>query len=1649
MAQADPIGPQPLPVGPQPDMSHVTINIPHCNKDDEDLNNLLHKFFGDEFVNKPISIRKSGLTATFHPPKKKRGAPDEFKRSVGVKYHQIIQEPKIKKDLLHHYVMIRSNNRLLAIAEINLKIEEYKKILKEQDRGQEKLEAAGFYEFANCLRVVNPYLQTTFIDPLPDDFFAIEQAVTERDAYKRDERLKSLRILTKLLQINKELFRFLTQYKNSFTVDVTDDALIEFYMDQIDIARDFFRDETDKKTSGVLFSSEGVTVPLLHYITAYPGTPLVDPVVHFNMPKGTSKISMDTVRGVLPTTVYSSETIKVATLPLERLFQPDLYQPALLRSLCLDPAHSYQHGVGIHKNGSTGGPASGIYKKILSELNSAKTTLDPLGVPILQHLIQHLDKVYFFHNRTDPIEEQKAKYLMSLLMFSSGMSTSDLLFSNQYSGGNHLKIVGLTYRHTPIRIACWFAFGGHVCVVQLKISFQEFGKDLVTILKSDPHKSMGEVLAEGKEFMGPDPTTMNILSKSLFSFGEGDQLFPSIVKYGKPEVFKGGSAVGDPEDFIHETLEQAKKLMKANLEIIRGKSYEPTEDDIEQMVRLSSMIEHHLRMVLNIKGFNEDIDFTHKLEQEFKVGFQEPYVSYFNSVISLVVERLKAFQPKVQVSVGPRYNSDSTENFASPNHETDSSENFAPGPDCCEILLTKEWAMLMEILFLMDKLHDCAETRVKRMGFGEHLKEIHDSLIERIKHKLVRLLTHIHPPFNPTIPFTGNSPDPVDKRFIFRFCVIAFDFFRKNFKSAKYEASILKIMLRSLKRLQCTVDVAAESRMLKVIDGLDCAVVNNAVMGSIQTSHPYLYEGEEDPAKTVTVCTPGGTYTDGGTVFDKRPVYIKPRNICVSYREGGVEPYIQMIYKDYSDTDVAMLRGMSDDELIDFFRDFLTVNIKDIETGAWASYPINPMRKVHNKTVLAEELRHKFFSTATPHTDKKALCDFLQHFLPLAFVDCKACFAVYQNDLMSVIFHMMTMIAIRESGETRTAIDCITAVLYCPKRKLVFHTAGQVAGRPSYHLTCVSECLDDKDEDGEADDGDVDELEDYDEVSAAILELEKDNSDSSPETSPKSISGGSTRKAKRKRRVRTHKKQGGALAEPAGPYPNNLSWVEYETFCYMMDHVEDPYILYLSLKYKYDKQNEITTLSITEYIDGHRPFDPTNPDNIEIEPFTFRDRAFLYYTFLDLWLDADNEDFSSFNGFFADIEKINQIIDEEFAFQSFFRNAPTANARERIHVLKQLPQSNARPTLTNTQRSKIQRMSIVGNRNTTKKMLKSIARSARVSMTERRKQKKQTEEEIKAYDEAYDMSIQAKEAEYKARILRLDTKRLTDHVKKAIAKRTLMIAEQANGEIGSVKIISDGLEVLEKIEGFIETHKNELANAKKGMSQVILEARRHFTGPKRKERNSAQDTSPNKMSVMDIMVASYWLQNKSKQYAEQAWGHAMSRIYIKSVMAERIRMEEIEEDVVKELNRAITLLGRLKPVGMDDLVTRCQHYKTRISSLSKQAQVLILHSIKDPHHARKYTKSLVSILPKAIMIQDKVMRFVQTVDEANKYRRSAKPLSNPGSKSPVRYGMARGRSFEKGRSQDKVEKRSRSRERRSDPGRSSGKIRGLSPLPEQ
>ena len=1691
---------------PVPEMSHVTIDIPHCNKDDEELNTMLFQFFGEAFVNEPISIRTPGIPPVFDPPKKKRA--DDFEKSVGEKYKQLILDPQTKKALNHHYVMTRNNNQRIAIADINLKIDEYKALL---GGNLEVLESNGFYKHANCLRVVNSYLSAILTDTLPDEFLEIDAAVSDVMYTTPKQRVG----IGKLLTINKELFVFIQKYISHLTTDVNDKQMIDFYIEQLDTARHFFRDETYTQTSGVVFRSNEVTVPLLHWLTLEPGN---DQFIRFAKPNGTNKISMGTARRGLPTTVYSSETIQVASLPVVHLFRGGQYDPAYLHSLYLDPRHHYQSGVGIYKNGSTGGLSSTTYKKIVSELNAGKDSIDPRCHPVVDHLIKNLEKVYFFHKRTDNLQEQKAKYLMSLLMFCSDMNMNDLLFSNQYARGTRKTNVILSYRNdNPVRIACWFVFNDHVHVVQLKICFQEFGKDLATILQSEPDRSIGQVLADVRQRDPVPSSAIHVLGKSLFSFGSREQLFPSIVKYGNPQVFTGGSASGSAnEDFIQDVLEKARTHMVHNLKIIKGRKYEPTEKDKEVMGNTSSLIEKRLKDFLQAGIFTRQSikAFKHNLLEDFMEFNESYYVYHFLPAIHLTVKLLKVHvTPRMKKNEGPvpepvpgaamngsppvpvpgadmngsppvpvpgaAMNGSppvpvpgadmngsppvpvrepvpgAAMNGSPPVPVPGADMNGSPdaAPDCFEIILTKEWAMLMEILFLMDKLHDCAETRVKRMGFWEYVKEIHNSLIQRIKHKLVLLLTRIQPGFNPERPFPGPNPIPdgsKDQQFIFRFCVIVFDFFRTQFKSAKYEASIVNILIRSLKILDCETDIASESRLLKVIDELDCAVVNNAVMGALQTSHPYTYEGEAQPTNTVTICTPGGTYTDGGTVFDKRPVYIKPRNICVSYREDGrVKQYIKMVYKDYSATRDDKLRGMDDEELIEFFRDFLTVSIRDIETDVWGSYQVNPMRKVHNKTVLADELRNKFFSTETPHTDKKALCDFLQHFLPLAFVDCKVCFAVYQNDLMSVVFHMMTMIAVRESGETRTAMNCMKAVLYCPKRKLVFETAIQPVDAgggggaaddqagPRYHLTCVIDCLDNKD-DGEGENGDVDEMKDYGPMDVmGPGPLGGQMVGAGPTLTPnlrlkKVKSRASTHKAKRKRRLRTRKRQqGGAPAVPAkDPYPNTRAWADYETFCYMMDHLREPYTLYLSLKYRYHKQNGFTTLSITDYINGHED-DQTNPDNIEMEPYTFRDRAFLYYTFLDIWLDTGNEDFSSFDSSIADIENINQMIDGEFAFQSFLYNATIAMFREYNPVIEN-SSSRSNP---DTKRMRV-------GTNTTRKL---PPRNEGANTPENRRAENRGAENM----EAIQQQIEAKKKTYKERAIDLGTeqKRLVAIVNNAIAVHTQAIAETAKKEVDTVIVLEDRLEEVEGGDDLKEAYRKSydecLANAKTGIDEVVREAKTPDRVKKRKKQSASQDSKSQELSVMDTMISSYRLQESSKYYAERAWGNAMSGRYIKPVMIfvliVRKRILDIQGVVVTELDLAIELLHQLDPDNLAVSLTGCEKHKKMIELLTDSVKQHVLQAVEDPPRVKENKKILKALLVQAMTIQSDVKTYIQklkghikTKEEEMKRRAT--------SKSPAE--RSRERSREKRSREQLPVPRGRSREKRPVP-----RGRGVTPLP--
>jgi hypothetical protein len=969
-----------------------------------------------------------------------------------------------------------------------------------------------------------------------------------------------------------------------------------------------------------------------------------------------------------------------------------------------------------------------------------------------------------------------------------------------------------------------------------------------------------------------------------------------------------------------------------------------------------------------------------------------------------------------------------------------------PGPDCCEIVLTKEWAMLMEILFLMDKLHDCAETRVKRMGFGEYVKEIHNSLIERIKRKLIRLLTLIQRGFDPTKPFTGPNPvpdpvpDPVqditkDKQFIFRFCVIVFDFFRTQFKSAKYEATILNILIRALKILECDADIASETRMLKVIDELDCAVVNNAVMGTLQTSHPYTYEGEAQPTNTVTICTPGGTYTDGGAVFDKRPVYIKPRNMRLSYREGrDIVPYIQLNYKDYSDTTDDMLRRMNDEQLIEHFQDFLTVSIRDIENARpdWSEYRINPMRKVHNKVVLADELSKKYFSKETPRTDKKALCDFLQHFLPLAFVNCKVCFAVYQNDLMSVIFHMMTMIAIRESGETRTAMNCMKAVLYCPKRKLVFETVdqpGPAGGGPAdqagqgskYHLTCVIDCLDNKD-DGEGENGDVDEMKDYEsDVTEPIAgQMGGAGPNLRPNLSLKQVKSRTTHKAKRKR-IRTHKRHhGGASAVlAADPYPNTRAWADYETFCYMMDHLQEPYILYLSLMYRYHKQNGFTTLSISDYINRHN-IEPTNPNNIEMEPYTFRDRAFLYYTFLDVWLDSGNENFSSFKVSFAEIEKINQIIDGEFAFQSSLYNATIAMSRVYNPVIE-----NTSPRSKN--KTKRMRVGTNATRNLSNKN-----RGAENRGAENRDTENKVRNSVPLTMEEIQKEIEEKQKVYEARKIDLhaEQERLAVIVKTAIAKHTQAIAKKAKKEVDTVIVLEDRLK---DVEG--DDLKELKAEYRTAYDEYLKQANTEIDEVVRKANVMVRVRQRKKQSVMDTMIKTYELQESSKKYAEQAWGNAMSRRYINQVLIAHKRIVDIRGVVVTDLELAIKLLDQLRPVNLAISLTGCEDYKKMIVRLTDLVNQHVLQSVKDPPRAEENTKILMSLLTRATTLQSKAKNYVETLgvdikrmEKRREKRREEHMKKRATSMPPVRQSEKRSLDRSRDRSRERSVPRGRSRE---------------------
>jgi hypothetical protein len=582
--------------------------------------------------------------------------------------------------------------------------------------------------------------------------------------------------------------------------------------------------------------------------------------------------------------------------------------------------------------------------------------------------------------------------------------------------------------------------------------------------------------------------------------------------------------------------------------------------------------------------------------------------------------------------------------------------------------------MLMEIMFIMDKLHDCASSRLKRVGFGDKVDMIHNSLIDRIKTKLRELLLMIKP--DPTIP--DPVLDPKDE-FIYRFCFILFSYFKTNFNSGNYEATILTFLVACLKKLDCEINIKQPTSMMRLIRQLNCVVVNNAVMGKPPTDHPFTYKGQPDKTHTVTVCTPGGTYTDGGTVFEKWPVYLKPRNISVEYQEQAiVKPFMKLSYKEMELLDD--FDSYTDDQVIHLFDEFLKVNIFDTKTGVSHSYPINPMRKVHNKMVVSDELSQGYFSGAQPFTDKKGLCDFLQHFLLLAAnkdEDAKKdiCFAVYQNDLMSVIFHILTMISVCESGALGTSVNSITAVLYCPLRVLVFRiipTSGLSSSSHTYELDCVKECTDDtvEDEDGDFDDDTQNETTSTSSSSSSVSVPTNPTNGSgggiiTASSGRVPMKGGTVKSRSRKLNYkattiasmvsmrRKSRKKLGSMIPRSLPNHETPPKFSNEVFDFIQEE-NDPRSLFLAFKYKYYKSNQLTTETLKEFIANDNS--PSNPGTapseektIGVDPILFRDREFIYYQHLKRWMVSE--------GKWDDkrIKELNQKIDHAFEMERDLR----------------------------------------------------------------------------------------------------------------------------------------------------------------------------------------------------------------------------------------------------------------------------------------------------------------------------------------------------------------------------------------------------------
>jgi hypothetical protein len=679
-------------------------------------------------------------------------------------------------------------------------------------------------------------------------------------------------------------------------------------------------------------------------------------------------------------------------------------------------------------------------KEVLEATQDVQATKTAYEDADRQRSDDDISNVFFFHNQD---QDHLEKYLMSLLLLCGGVSVTDIEFMNTYSRASSAQTdVKLKYMSdTPSFVICWFIYQDRLYVLKIRVSFQSFGRDLQKIMN--------------QSFFPDEPTSLKdsmIFYRDRFAGHE----FSDIPKIKETLLFLLFSTSKDkPLSHLRDFPLYPPRL-----------AYTSEQGVSKQFLKITAQAAPAF-------GLSAAAPASGGLVPAFGLPAAAPASGGLVPAFGLPAFGGPAAAP-ASGGLVPAFG-----RLGKGAMVTDPKNNRMIGgaiadvppandPNCnCDVEKTITiklcWAYLIEVFFILDKLHDCGTSRLKDAGYASDvIKPIHASLVGRIIVKLNDIL--IGPNDGPEAHQPG-VPDGGDQdvRFIRTLCQRLLVYFKSRFSSGTYEPDILNIVLRTLKEFYGGLESRSEDFVLSLIKDLKGMVVNNAVMGKIPTNFPVTFlnqTGEADLLKPVVGVTVA-TLTDGGSDPEPNPVVLLPKNIHVMI-EGKAEPYMKICYK--NDIDFTNIATMTEQEIIDMFEEYMTVCIRDIRNGIWHSYHMNPFHKKHNKTILSSEIGSNFFGGAYPFTDEKAFCDFFQHFLCLVATGIEdICFSVYQNDVMSSLFHMLTMLAICESGMIdHTAVKSITAVMYCSSRKFVFKIV-QNPGKPrrwDCECTCVTQCLD-------------------------------------------------------------------------------------------------------------------------------------------------------------------------------------------------------------------------------------------------------------------------------------------------------------------------------------------------------------------------------------------------------------------------------------------------------------------------------------------------------------------------------------------------------------------------------------------------------------